>query len=77
MSLAVAMANEPDLLLADEVVAQLDGETAGRVVDDVLASDVAVLFVTHDVALARPRETTDTRSATGRYGRADRRPARS
>ncbi len=52
VSLAVAMANEPDLLLADEVVAQLDGETAGRVVDDILASDVAVLFVTHDVALA-------------------------
>lgn len=52
VSLAVAMANDPDLLLADEVVAQLDGETAGRVVVEVLASDVAVLFVTHDVALA-------------------------
>lgn len=52
VSLAVAMANDPALLLADEVVGQLDSETAGRVVDDVLAADFAVLLVTHDVALA-------------------------
>ena len=52
VALAVAMANEPALLLADEVVGQLDSETAGHVVDDVLAADFAVLFVTHDVALA-------------------------
>ena len=52
VALAVAMANGPALLLADEVVGQLDRETAGSVVDDVLASDFAVLIVTHDIALA-------------------------
>ena len=52
VALAVSMANAPDLLLADEVVAQLDGETAARVVDTVLDADFAVLFVTHDLALA-------------------------
>jgi putative ABC transport system ATP-binding protein len=52
VALAVSMANEPGLLLADEVVAQLDGETAARVVDEVLDADFAVLFVTHDLALA-------------------------
>ncbi|MEO7118483.1 MAG: ABC transporter ATP-binding protein [Candidatus Limnocylindrales bacterium] len=57
VALAVSMANEPDLLLADEVVAQLDGGTAGRVIDDVLAAPCAVLFVTHVVALADQTET--------------------
>lgn len=52
VALAVAMANEPALLLADEVVAQLDGETAGHVIDEVLAAEFAVLFVTHSLALA-------------------------
>ena len=52
VALAVSMANEPALLRADEVVAQLDGETAARVVDEVLDADFAVLFVTHDLALA-------------------------
>ena len=52
VALAVAMANEPALLLADEVVAALDGDTAGRVVEMVLEADFAVLFVTHHVALA-------------------------
>lgn len=52
VALAVSMANEPSLLLADEVVAQLDGEMAARVVDQVLDADCAVLYVTHDVALA-------------------------
>lgn len=52
VALAVSMANEPALLLADEVVAQLDSDTAGRVVDAVLAAEFAVLFVSHDVALA-------------------------
>ena len=52
VALAVAMANEPALLLADEVVGQLDRQTASQVVDDVLAADFAVLFVTHDLALA-------------------------
>lgn len=52
VALAVSMANQPALLLADEVVAQLDGQTAGQVVDEVLAAEFAVLFVTHDMALA-------------------------
>jgi putative ABC transport system ATP-binding protein len=52
VALAVSMANEPALLLADEVVAQLDGQTAARVVDEVLTADFAVLYVTHDVAVA-------------------------
>ena len=52
VALAVAVANDPALLLADEVVASLDGETAGRVIDDVLAAEFAVLYVTHDHALA-------------------------
>jgi putative ABC transport system ATP-binding protein len=52
VALAVAMANEPALLLADEVVGQLDTETAGQVIDAVIAADFAVLFVTHDMALA-------------------------
>lgn len=52
VALAVSMANEPALLLADEVVAQLDGGTAARVIDEVLDADFAVLYVTHDIALA-------------------------
>jgi ABC-type lipoprotein export system ATPase subunit len=52
VALAVAMANGPGLLLADEVVGQLDSKTAGRVIDDVMAAEFAVLFVTHDMALA-------------------------
>ena len=52
VALAVALANEPAVLLADEVVGQLDGETAARVINEVLSSEFAVLFVTHDTALA-------------------------
>jgi ABC-type lipoprotein export system ATPase subunit len=52
VALAVAMANEPALLLADEMVAQLDASTAGQVVDAVFETDMAVLFVTHDIELA-------------------------
>lgn len=52
VALAVAMANRPALLLADEVVAQLDAGTAGQVVNEVLDADFAVLYVTHDIELA-------------------------
>jgi len=52
VALAVALANEPAVLLADEMVAQLDSTTAGQVVDAVFATDMAVLFVTHDLELA-------------------------
>lgn len=51
------MANEPALLPADEVVAQLDGQTAVKVIDEVLTADFAVLFVTDDVAIADLAET--------------------
>ncbi|WP_232498732.1 ABC transporter ATP-binding protein [Agromyces humatus] len=52
VALAVATANRPAVLLADEVVGQLDAETAEHVIDTVLAVDLAVLYVTHDTALA-------------------------
>lgn len=52
VALAVALANEPAVLLADEMVAQLDSATAGQVVDAVFDADMAVLFVTHDIELA-------------------------
>lgn len=57
VALAVAMANDPALLLADEVVAQLDGDTAASVIDSVLGADFAVLLVTHDrdIAALTPR----------------------
>jgi predicted ABC-type transport system involved in lysophospholipase L1 biosynthesis ATPase subunit len=52
VSIAVALANEPTLLLADEVVGQLDTATADHVVDVLFGAELAVLFVTHDEALA-------------------------
>ena len=52
VSLAVALANAPRLLLADEMVAQLDAATADGVVRVVFDAEMAVLFVTHDRALA-------------------------
>ena len=56
VSLAVALANAPALLLADEMVSQLDIETAGAVVAQVFDSEMAVLFVTHDAGLAARAE---------------------
>lgn len=52
VALAVSMANEPALLLADEVVAQLDEDTAAGVIQHILTADFAVLYVTHEVAIA-------------------------
>ena len=52
VSLAVALANAPRLLLADEMVSQLDADTAKSVVRDVFDADMAVLIVTHDPVLA-------------------------
>ena len=40
VALAVSMANDPALLLADEVVAQLDGQLAARVFDEVLDAEI-------------------------------------
>jgi putative ABC transport system ATP-binding protein len=57
VAVAVALANRPSLLLADEVVGQLDAATAASVTDRIFAAsrehDLAVLFVTHDERLAR------------------------
>jgi putative ABC transport system ATP-binding protein len=52
VSIAVALANEPALLLADEVVGQLDSVTANHVVDVLFGAELAVVFVTHDETLA-------------------------
>lgn len=52
VSIAVSLANQPALLLADEVVGQLDSATASRVVEVIFGADLAVLFVTHDETLA-------------------------
>jgi ABC-type lipoprotein export system ATPase subunit len=46
------MANEPALLLADEVVAQLDTETAFQVIEAILDAEFAALYVTHDIDVA-------------------------
>ena len=56
VSLAVALANEPDLLLADEVTGQLDSANADRVMEVIFRAwrerGLTVLFVTHDGELA-------------------------
>lgn len=56
VAIAVALANEPDLLLADEVTGQLDSETAEQVMDAIMVAGhrhgASVLFVTHDHDLA-------------------------
>lgn len=56
VSLAVALANHPKLLIADEMVAQLDAKTANFVVEDVFNADMAVIFVTHNLSLADKAE---------------------
>jgi putative ABC transport system ATP-binding protein len=60
VAVAVALANEPDLLLADEITGQLDAETADEVMDVIFAArrerGLAVLFVTHSAALAQRAE---------------------
>jgi putative ABC transport system ATP-binding protein len=57
VAVAVALANEPDLLLADEVVGQLDSTTAGDVMEMIFTAsrerNLTVLYVTHDEQLAR------------------------
>lgn len=62
VAVAVALANEPDLLLADEVVGQLDSKTARHVADFIFEASrergLAVLFVTHDRDLARRADQT-------------------
>jgi len=56
VAVAVALANEPDLLLADEVVGQLDSATAADVLGMIFRASadrrLTVLYVTHDDQLA-------------------------
>ena len=56
VAVAMALANEPDLLLADEVTGELDSASAERVMAAILdawqARGLTVLFVTHSFALA-------------------------
>lgn len=56
-SLAVALANEPDLLLADEVTAELDSANADRMLEIILGASrergLTVLMVTHSGELAQ------------------------
>jgi putative ABC transport system ATP-binding protein len=60
VAVAVALANEPDLLLADEVTGQLDSTTAGQVMRTIVDAGhrhgLTVLFVTHDHELAAQAE---------------------
>ena len=57
VAVAVALANEPELLVADEVVGQLDSATAAQVTGLIFAASrdrgLAVLYVIHDEQLAR------------------------
>jgi putative ABC transport system ATP-binding protein len=57
VAVGVALANEPDLLLADEVVGQLDHATAAGVMEFIFTASrergLTVLYVTHDEQLAR------------------------
>jgi putative ABC transport system ATP-binding protein len=57
VAVAVALANDPDLLLADEVVGQLDSATAADVMELIFTASrergLTVLYVTHDQQLAQ------------------------
>jgi putative ABC transport system ATP-binding protein len=56
VSVAMALANDPDLLLADEVTGELDSASAEQVMRVIFEAsrerDLAVLFVTHSRELA-------------------------
>jgi len=56
VALAMALANQPDLLLADEVTGELDSESAAQVMRVIQSAwrenGLTVLYVTHDAALA-------------------------
>jgi putative ABC transport system ATP-binding protein len=56
VAVAMALANRPDLLLADEITGQLDSANAEQVMDVIVDAwrrrGLTVLFVTHDRELA-------------------------
>lgn len=60
VSIAAALANQPDLLLADEVTGELDSETAGHVIRVILEAGrqrgLTVLLVTHNADIAARAE---------------------
>lgn len=72
-SVAMALANQPDLLLADEVTGELDSANAERVMEVIFDAwrewGLTVLFVTHNSELAR-RAHQQLRLADGRVRRA-------
>jgi len=76
LAMAVAVANGPELLLADEPTSQLDGETAKIVVELMRATSAdlgtTVVVVTHDenVAAAMDRTVTIRDGRIGAEGRA-------
>ena len=76
LALAVALANKPTLLLADEPTSQLDPASAGSVVDLIRAANAAsgttVVVVTHDLAVgsAFGRTITIRDGRIGAEGRA-------
>jgi putative ABC transport system ATP-binding protein len=61
VSVAVALANDPDLLLADEVTGELDSATAEQVIGVIFDAwrerELTVLFVTHSGELAERAQT--------------------
>jgi putative ABC transport system ATP-binding protein len=60
VAVAVALANSPELLLADEVTGELDSESSVQVMDIILGArrerGLTVLFVTHNDDLAATAE---------------------
>lgn len=56
VAIAMALANRPELLLADEITGELDSATAQQVMDRIFAASrehgLTVLYVTHDHELA-------------------------
>jgi putative ABC transport system ATP-binding protein len=60
VAVAMALANEPDLLLADEATGELDSDSADQVMQLILDANrergLTVLFVTHSAELAARAE---------------------
>jgi len=52
LAIASVLATEPDLVVADEPTTLLDLRNAGRIAELLLALDVPVVIVTHDLELA-------------------------
>jgi len=69
LAIARAVVNRPSILLADEPTANLDVDSAGRILDIFVAFNrvgVSVLIATHDLALVERYGTRVLRLAEGR-----------